>query len=1296
MNMKKNTSLIVMFLFISSIGFAQKQEANLPKGEVYINPVFDVTGCYKTTEIIIDKNSNKWKKQDKYLFSTGKYKSNTIYKHQSTNIKLPVLSSKNGRINLHIIETYELESYYDEGKVLVSDDKGASWQVVSVRSGKSGSRTTVVNLTNYAGKNILIAFELKTDNSNNYDGWTIESAVVKTEVTIDTVTGSRNQVSSRPSVQKSVPMLKAGSASIGLSGNFTSLESRNFPYKISLLCEINHNGMPTASLDSSNFTVYEKIDSLWLYDTTWAQGVQYVDYRNSLNAPLQFRVKPPDSTAINKYVDVVFLMDNSGSMSGEQAAVKTNVQNFLDSLQAKGIKAQIGLIRFGQSTDGGMPLVVKNNVGSWWTNYGTSTTYDIDAFKTMWTNTNTVNGSFEPSYDALMKGIKTGSYSFAPGAQKVFVLITDEAMTNNNASGSNYTDSTIVINALKSNGVTVYSLSLNQEPHLSDFESIAKGTGGKFYNITSPFDDILDDIAAQVSNKYEILYPPTRPVYDGLKRNAEIEVIYKGDTLLLTGKDYTPGEAPKIALTEQTLDTLHASIPFLKDSIAPVQVYVYDYDAPRPHNGGNSRYVKLYYRSVDNTTGSYYELSMSCDSIFGVGDTTIWSANIPGIHVQPPGIEYYITASDSVTTTPSPILPVQYLWTFAVTPNYPPQLKDSTAYADAATANLMEKKGYKIGDSITFKLYVRDTTVFVEEAYIYISDPSNPQYSPEKLNSVGNGIYTKTFKLSGGDTKYFFMATDNYGVSSWLASEFNPFVIKTEMIDPSYRHDINLGGGPPPPFWNSTIQWLEQNLVAGDSIKIYVDDIFGEKCIGTKAYNIKSFRVNGDDPNVAGKDGFYLNDKFIFKIYKASTGKIYEAEVTYKPGCDTSFQNNGVSDIESIIVYGHKSILSYEDNWWSTYAKLKDKSFDVIFEDVLNDIDMVKDHLGNTWIPGSLTNTLTTYVPGYGYEVSLKPNKWPLNVVTFGKQRTYSNETPTIRVYKAYTFVGCPYSSGENLANIAGANTETGAITKLENGNYYAYYPQYMSSNTWTTDCNMYPGTGYKVTTYGSSEFNFSFPSPTGTIKSTSIAGEYTDAVTYPQRPRSSNEFMHLLLPGKAWGTPPSNGDMVKAYSKSGELIGQNYVFNNGTSMLIDGLDLAKGEAFEIRYENSESGEQTSVIVKKWELGNATYEPNKMAVAADIEPMSIVKSSTSCISSLNIYPNPAKDKVNAIVELASATTITVKLTDATGATVYHSPNTEYAQGSHIISIPAKFGSGMYSLTVSARNGNSIIKQVVIK
>jgi hypothetical protein len=80
-------------------------------------------------------------------------------------------------------------------------------------------------------------------------------------------------------------------------------------------------------------------------------GVAQTDY---------FAVTPPNDNQGVRLVDIVFIMDNSGSMGGDQLAVRNNVYGFVDKLTQAGVNFAFGLTRYGQGASSGAPLIQDN------------------------------------------------------------------------------------------------------------------------------------------------------------------------------------------------------------------------------------------------------------------------------------------------------------------------------------------------------------------------------------------------------------------------------------------------------------------------------------------------------------------------------------------------------------------------------------------------------------------------------------------------------------------------------------------------------------------------------------------------------------------------------------------------------------------------------------------------------------------------------------------------------------------------------------------------------------------------
>ena len=170
-----------------------------------------------------------------------------------------------------------------------------------------------------------------------------------------------------------------------LEAAMVSLDHQLFPF-IYLSVAVNRYGEGISTLTKSNFQVTEN-------------GVLQTDY---------FDVVPPQAGGGVRVVDIVFLMDNSGSMSQEQNAVRDNVIGFVNNLAASDIDYALGLCRFGALQNGGNPIIEDN---------GTLST-DPEYFKNDVWNRNVVHGGHEPGWDALYEA--ANGFAFRPGSQKGF------------------------------------------------------------------------------------------------------------------------------------------------------------------------------------------------------------------------------------------------------------------------------------------------------------------------------------------------------------------------------------------------------------------------------------------------------------------------------------------------------------------------------------------------------------------------------------------------------------------------------------------------------------------------------------------------------------------------------------------------------------------------------------------------------------------------------------------------------------------------------------------------------------
>ncbi len=549
----RHTLLVCALFFLVWDTYAQEEEQVVEKG--LLQEVSNATvSSYKklsNVDLSVEWKTQGWSKLkgESTSFSSGPYQASSTSTLESGAITLPKIAGRE-RINLHIKETFQLESGHDFGIIQISDDAGKSWIDVSTRSGKAESRQCVVNLSGFSGKSIKLRALLQSDESNQYEGWTLESITLQKELLPSPL------ASQALSSQRGIRGRTQGT----LTGNLGNLDAQRFPRFIFANVNVLDGGSPISTLDESNFFVTEFVENP--ADPTQTDELE-------VNKDEFFKVFPPDgNTTVQKPVDIVFIMDNSGSMGPEQAAVAANVESFVTELENSGFDYQLGLTRFGQNEPGstnGQPIY--HNNAAWYS--------DASEFVDVWNDVNIAFGGTEPSWQAMY--FSASEFSFRPAAQKIFIHITDEAMVGSNLTTSTIQDKQLVIDRFVNTGVTCYVLVEQGAIFDDQFGTIATATGGRQYDIEDSFNDILQDIGEQIENTYTIRYTPTDPRFDGKERGVEIRVSNGGGDLTLNGS-YRPGAAPIILRTNETLAL--EQMGQLNDSAIAISVNTLDWLEP--------------------------------------------------------------------------------------------------------------------------------------------------------------------------------------------------------------------------------------------------------------------------------------------------------------------------------------------------------------------------------------------------------------------------------------------------------------------------------------------------------------------------------------------------------------------------------------------------------------------------------------------------------------------------------------------------------------------------------------------
>ncbi|MBR1646662.1 MAG: VWA domain-containing protein [Selenomonadaceae bacterium] len=190
--------------------------------------------------------------------------------------------------------------------------------------------------------------------------------------------------------------------------------------------------------------------------------------------------------------DVVFIIDNTGSMGDEIQNVKTAIISFAKNLANSGAGYRLGLVEFGDLGDSAMKV------------YGFT---DRDTFIN-WVDGITLTSGGDGPESGLEAITAATTMDFMPGSNKRFIVVTDNSFHNLGEDGdgdpSTYFQSEAVQSLLAANAVKMDVVGTPKGTETDnvcqdEYEPLANATGGKFYDINNlaggeVLEEISDDI----------------------------------------------------------------------------------------------------------------------------------------------------------------------------------------------------------------------------------------------------------------------------------------------------------------------------------------------------------------------------------------------------------------------------------------------------------------------------------------------------------------------------------------------------------------------------------------------------------------------------------------------------------------------------------------------------------------------------------------------------------------------------------------------------------------------------------
>jgi hypothetical protein len=476
------------------------------------------------------------------------------------------------------------------------------------------------------------------------------------------------------------------------------------------------------------------------------------DASNGFQNPLDYFVIPPQGTATTA-ADIIFAVDNSGSMGPFQTEIDDNFNAFLAALQGSGIDFQLGLVRYGQSGDGsyrsraGWPIIEN----------GGNLTPDGAFFKNDIFSKNVAFGGNEPGYEAIEAAVQR--FNLRPEAQTIVIVVSDETLNQDTGFFGNAATEADALAALQNNNATLFSITDTEDffgnPTIlvPEAQALTGPTGGDIFDLGDNYNDILNSITTQIAGVYTVGYIPADPFMLPDPRDLEIDVDIGGGTTLTTPvASYTPGAAPVIRREGTTADQLATT-----GGTVTLKAEVKDLVSPGVTG------VTLFYR----TTGSgspYASQAMTLETSTTTGGT--YEATVS---VSSPGIDYYFQTSDGTSTVTAPgVDPAANPFQIGAGGNSAPDIVH-TPLASFTT-----------GDPVTVSAEVTDDNALSGVPTLFYRQQGRIGYQSVPMTNTSGDTYEAD--IPGSDVTsfgldYYIAATDNDGVTRTFATPDFPVVV---------------------------------------------------------------------------------------------------------------------------------------------------------------------------------------------------------------------------------------------------------------------------------------------------------------------------------------------------------------------------------------------------------------------------------------------------------------------------------------------------------------------------------------
>lgn len=456
-------------------------------------------------------------------------------------------------------------------------------------------------------------------------------------------------------------------------------------------------------------------------------------------------------------------------------------------------------------------------------------------------------------------------------------------------------------------------------------------------------------------------------------------------------------------------------------------------------------------------------------------------------------------------------------------------------------------------------------------------------------------------------------------------------------------------------------------IANGDYLGVFYTKNDGtEQCAGRIVWDGENTSLIAYGTEDGMDNGFAIDENFIWKLWRKADNSVEDISTEYDVAQthQSAYANDGISSVLKFGTGITQSIpLQTGWNFISTNLSPLNSAIDTVFSNVVTDLFLVKDELGNVYWPSVNINNIGNHIIGEAYKVNMNADT-TLEV----KGLSLSPENYNLTLNEGWSYIGYLRKESANVSTVMSSVASKIFIMKNIDGD--VYWPQFGINNLG----NMEVGKGYQINMITDTVFSF----PSNDIVLPVLKTQPTlKPVSYTEIEKSTRH-MHLAIPVDAWNVKPTIGSEIGAFIED-KLVGSS-VFNEGSVVIsIYGDELKtldnKTITFRVLENEVESKYEVITLTQK----TIKFQENEVMIAKRFKRTNTLNIITEFVNSTNF-------QINVIEGLNKPKEIRLLVSDYLGRLVF-SNTIEITESQTEIELPI-LKKGNYIINIS-ENGKTI-------